>query len=105
MAAHSDSKDAYVPLGENAEVRCCSRFLMNGNNATSLKQIYTTPLSWSVYYTCINESLFLAKRTFCSRYDRTSVTPGMEQMNTVASSSIHVNFVNWHMHNKRRDKR
>ena len=53
------------------------------------------PLSLSVYYNCINESLVLAKRTFCFRYDHTSVTPAMEQiegpMNIVASSSVHVN--------------
>ena len=45
----------------------------------------------SVYYTCINGSLILPKRTFRSSYNRTSVTPVVEQMNTVASSSVHVN--------------
>ena len=43
------------------------------------------------FYTSIKESLVLAKRAFCFRYDRTSVTPVMEQtegpMNIIASSS------------------
>ena len=54
---------------------------MNGN--------YTMPLLLTVYFTCINESLVLAKQTFRSRYDRTSVTPVMEQMYTVSSGSVH----------------
>ena len=43
----------------------------------------------SPYYTCINESLVLAKQTFRSHYDGTSVTPVMEQMYTVTSGSVH----------------
>ena len=62
---------------------------MNGNNATRFIQ-------HPHLYLFI---IIVSMNHFCFRYDRTSMTPVMEQidrpMNIVASSSVHVNSYGW----------